>query len=49
VIVGWLGVVIAVVAGIILAGLAAFGVINAASNGADNGPISGPLFVYGSR
>ena len=46
---GWLGAVIAGAVGLLLAGLAAFGVINAAGNGSGSAPITSPLVVYGSR
>ncbi len=45
----WLGVLIACIVGLLLAGLAAFGVINAATNGSGSGQIDSPLVVYGSR
>jgi len=46
---GWFGAALAGLVGLLLAGLAAFGVINAASNGSGSGPITSPLVVYGSR
>jgi hypothetical protein len=49
VIAGWLGAVLAGVVGLLLAGLAAFGVINSASNGSGSSPITSPLVVYGNR
>jgi hypothetical protein len=45
----WLAVLIAAIAGVGLAALAAFGVINAASNSSGTGQIDSPLVVYGSR
>jgi hypothetical protein len=49
VIAGWLGALLAGIVGLVLAGLAAFGVISSASNGSGSGPITSPLVVYGSR
>ena len=45
----WLAALIAGIIGLALAGLATFGVINAASNGSGSGQIDSPLVVYGSR
>jgi len=49
VIASWLGLVIAGVIGLFLAGLATFGVMSAASNSSGSGQITSPLVVYGSR
>jgi hypothetical protein len=49
VIAGWLGGLLAAAVGLVLAGLAAFGVINSAATGSGSAPITAPLVVYGSR